>query len=58
LGAQFPFEAAVGMNGRVWVGAKEIKQTIAIIRCIEAADPDGGGFDESGLKGFLGTLDV
>ncbi|KAG5648364.1 hypothetical protein DXG03_004936 [Asterophora parasitica] len=58
LGARFPLEAAVGMNGRVWVSAKESKQVIAISRCIEAVDPDGGGIDEEGLKALLATLDV
>ncbi|GLB38361.1 putative KH domain containing protein [Lyophyllum shimeji] len=58
LGARFPLEAAVGMNGRVWVSAKEPRQIIAISRCIEAVDPDGGGLDEAGVKALLGTLDV
>ena len=58
VGSRFPFEAAVGMNGRIWVTAKEIKQTIALARCIEASDPDGGGLDEVGLKKFLDTLEV
>lgn len=57
LGARFPFEAAVGMNGRVWVNAKEIKQTIVLIRCIEAADPDGGGLAQQGVKDFFNTLE-
>jgi exosome complex component RRP40 len=58
LGARFPLEAAVGMNGRVWVSARELKQIIAISRCIEAMDSDGGGTDEAGVKALLGTLDV
>ncbi|KAF8231757.1 exosome complex exonuclease RRP40 [Tricholoma matsutake] len=58
LGARFPLEAAVGMNGRVWISAKEAKQIIAISRCIEAVDPDGGGMDEAGVKTMLGTLDI
>ena len=58
LGARFPLEAAVGMNGRVWVNAKEVKQIIAISRCIEGADSDGGGMDEAGVKALLGTFDV
>ncbi|KAG5650130.1 hypothetical protein H0H81_000591 [Sphagnurus paluster] len=58
LGARFPLEAAVGMNGRVWVSAKVPKQIIAISRCIEAVDPDGGGMEEIDAKAFLGTLDV
>jgi exosome complex component RRP40 len=58
LGARFPLEVAVGMNGRVWINAKEIKQTIAMARCIEAVDPDGGGMGEAGMKALLETLDV
>jgi exosome complex component RRP40 len=58
LGSRFPLDAAVGMNGRVWISAKEVKQTIAATRCIEAADPDGGGMDQTGIKKFIGTLDL
>ncbi len=58
LGSRFPLDAAVGMNGRVWISAKEVKQTIAATRCIEAADPDGGGMDQTAIKKFIGTLDV
>ncbi len=58
LGGKFPLEAAVGVNGRVWVSAKEPKQIIAIARCIEAVDPDGGGMDPKNVKTFLGTLDI
>ena len=58
LGSKFPFESAVGMNGRVWVTAKEPRQVIAMARCIEAVDPDGGGMDMQDLKKFLGTLDI
>ncbi|KAK7048454.1 exosome complex component rrp40 [Favolaschia claudopus] len=56
LGARFPLEAAVGVNGRVWVKAQEVRETIAIVRCIEAVDPDGGGMDEAGVVDFLRTL--
>lgn len=58
LGSRFPLDAAVGMNGRVWISAKEVKQTIAATRCIEAADPDGGGMDQTAIKKFIGTLDL
>jgi exosome complex component RRP40 len=58
LGRRFPLEVAVGLNGRVWVNAKEIKQTIALVRCIEATDPDSGGLDAEGIKKFLNTLEV
>ena len=57
LGGQFPLESAVGLNGRVWVCAKEIRQTIAMARCIEAVD--GGTLnDAKDVKAFLDTLDV
>lgn len=46
------------MNGRVWISAKEIRQIIAIGRCIEAADPDGGGMDAVGVKALLESLEV
>jgi len=55
LGGRFPLEAAVGMNGRVWINAKEVKQIIAISRCIEAVDPDGSGLDAEGVKKLLDT---
>jgi len=42
----------------VWVNAKEVKQTIALVRCIEATDSDGGGLDAEGIKKFLNTLEV
>ncbi|KAI0260246.1 exosome complex exonuclease RRP40 [Gloeopeniophorella convolvens] len=58
LGSRFPLDAAVGMNGRVWISAKEVKQTIAASRCIDAADPDGGCMDQAAVKKFLNTLDL
>jgi len=58
LGSRFPLEAAVGMNGRIWISAKEIKQTIAVVRCIEAVDPDGGGMDEGGVKKLLSRIEI
>jgi len=58
LGSKFPLEAAIGMNGRVWVNAKETKHIIAIARCIEAVDSDGDGLDEAGVKKLLDALDL
>ncbi|KIY45189.1 hypothetical protein FISHEDRAFT_49792 [Fistulina hepatica ATCC 64428] len=58
LGSLFPLEAAVGMNGRVWISASSPKQIIAMKRCIEGADPDGGGVSESDLKQFVHSLDL
>jgi exosome complex component RRP40 len=58
LGSRFPLEVAVGTNGRVWISSNETKPIIAIARCIEAVDLDGGGLDESGVKTFFNTLDL
>ncbi|KAI5123122.1 hypothetical protein M0805_001477 [Coniferiporia weirii] len=58
LGSMFTLDTAVGMNGRVWVNTGSPKHTIAIARCIEAADPDGGGKDEVAIKKLLGTFDL
>ena len=38
LSSMFPFELAIGMNGRVWVNAGEPKQIVAIVNLIRAAD--------------------
>jgi len=58
LGSHFPLEAAVGVNGRIWVSMKSVKQTIAVVRCIEAVDPDRGGMDEVGVKNFLSEMEL
>lgn len=58
LGSRFLRDVAIGVNGRVWVNTAEVKHTIAVARCIEAVDPDGGGMDEFAVKKFLGTLDI
>jgi exosome complex component RRP40 len=58
LGSKFPLEVAVGVNGRVWIDAKDTRHTIAVVRCIQQVDPDGGGMDASNLKQFLGTLEL
>jgi exosome complex component RRP40 len=38
------------------VTAKDVREVIAISRCIEAVDPDGGGMDETGVTNLLGTM--
>jgi exosome complex component RRP40 len=58
LGSRFPLQTAIGVNGRVWISAKEVKLTIIAARCIEAADPDGGGMDHNAMKKFISTLDL
>ena len=42
----------------MWVNSEEPKHVIAAVRCIEAADPDGGNMDENQIKKFLSTLDI
>ncbi|KAJ7095788.1 exosome complex exonuclease RRP40 [Mycena belliarum] len=58
LGARFQLETVVGVNGRVWVSAKDAREVIAVSRCIESVDPDGGGMDEADVVNFLKTLGV
>ena len=38
LGKGISFEVAIGMNGRIWVKAKTMKQTITIARVICLAE--------------------
>lgn len=38
LGKKFPFEVAIGMNGKIWVRAKNVKDTIKLVRAIEACE--------------------
>ncbi|KZS97362.1 hypothetical protein SISNIDRAFT_406449 [Sistotremastrum niveocremeum HHB9708] len=58
IGARFPLEVVVGVNGRVWISTSEPKQTIAIARCIEAADPEGGAMSESQVKSLFAKIEV
>ena len=58
LGSRIHLETAIGMNGRVWINTKSAKDTIAVARCIDAADPDGGNKDESQMKQFVASLDL
>jgi exosome complex component RRP40 len=51
-------DAAIGLNGRVWINSKEPAHIIAIARCIENVDPDGGAMQEIALKRFFATLEV
>ena len=56
LGSKLTFEAAVGVNGRVWFKTPTPKQTIAISRCIQAVDEDH--LDVHATTAFLNTLDI
>jgi exosome complex component RRP40 len=47
LAAKFPFETAIGVNGRIWVKADTVGRTIALGRMIEAVDSGALAVDES-----------
>lgn len=38
LGKALSFEIAVGMNGKIWIKAKSVKQTIALARAISISE--------------------
>ncbi|KAG8907853.1 exosome non-catalytic core subunit rrp40 [Tulasnella sp. 403] len=56
LGAKFPLEVVLGLNGRIWIRSSEEETTIAAARCIEAVDQLG--YDENQVKQFLKQLDL
>ena len=58
LGSRVHLETAIGMNGRIWVEAKSPKHTIAVARCIHAADPDGGGLDDVEVKKLVAKMEL
>jgi len=58
LGSKFPLDAAVGVNGKVWVSCKDVRQTIAVVRCIEFADPEGGGKGAKDVERFFNGLEL
>lgn len=59
LGARFPFEIAIGVNGRVWCKAPDTVHTILFARAIEwadDADPEQLGIlTESDVRRWLDT---
>ena len=38
LGKGISFETAIGMNGRIWLKAKSVKQTLSVARAISASE--------------------
>lgn len=56
LGAMFPIEVVIGVNGRVWVRTNDPRRTVAVARCIEAVDTLG--YDAAKLKSFVNTMDL
>ena len=55
MAAQFPFETAVGLNGRIWFKAQSVGQTIASKRALEGYDTGEIRAEDGGkaVKGFL-----
>ncbi|KAF9508341.1 hypothetical protein BS47DRAFT_1302998 [Hydnum rufescens UP504] len=59
IGARFPFEVAIGTNGRVWFKASEVKQTACLARAIEWADGEGEGLSEGAVRKWIeANIDV
>ena len=52
LGAQIPFEVAVGMNGRVWLRGRSVKETISLANAIECAEY----MNNDEIKAMVGKL--
>lgn len=38
LGKGISFETAIGMNGRIWIKAKSMKQTLSVARAISVSE--------------------
>lgn len=53
IGARFPFEVAIGTNGRVWFKAPEIKHTACLARAIEWADEQEERLSESSVRKWI-----
>jgi len=57
LASQFPFETAVGLNGRIWLKAGSVSETIALNRVLEGCDAGEVGVRERevdrAVRGFL-----
>ncbi|MCJ1440807.1 MAG: exosome non-catalytic core subunit rrp40 [Stictis urceolatum] len=46
LAKMWPFEAAVGRNGRVWVEANDVRRTLCVGNCLKETDERGLGVGE------------
>lgn len=59
LGKRFPFEMAVGYNGRVWVKSDTVQNTIVVMQCLQQMD--GHVWTDAELKkmiaGACSTID-
>ena len=52
LGKNIQFEVAVGMNGRVWVRARTVKETICLANAVAAAEY----MDNAQIENMCGKL--
>jgi exosome complex component RRP40 len=53
---QYPFEVAVGMNGRVWFKAEAVDQTIALKRVLEAAERGQLEYDAKAVSQLIKSM--
>ena len=56
LGSRFTLDVAIGINGRVWFKTPDVRQTIAVARCIEAVDEQG--LDQAAIVKFMSTMEL
>ncbi len=56
LVAKWPMEVVVGMNGRVWIKAVDVRVTIAVGRCLGAIDANE--LQADGLETFLNNMEL
>jgi exosome complex component RRP40 len=54
LGEKIGFEVAIGRNGRVWIGAEDVKVLVLVVRALR--ETDERDLNEKGQKELLGKL--
>lgn len=50
IASVFPFEIAIGLNGRVWMKAETVGETLAMKRLIESVDDHIIPVEEKAIK--------
>ena len=56
LGSRFTLDVAIGVNGRVWFKTPDVRQMIAVARCIEAVDEQG--LDQAAIVKLFNTMEL
>jgi exosome complex component RRP40 len=56
LAAHIPFETAIGLNGRIWLKATSVNQTIALKRVIEGVDAGEIAADKAAVEKAVKAL--